>query len=62
VQAIVYTASTFTVQAMNVDLATAQGQLTVGNFGNQITRVILVVSAYALDTTLQAHYQLVIRA
>jgi hypothetical protein len=62
VQAIVYTGSTFTVQAMNVDLATAQGQLSVGNFGNQVTRVILVVSAYALDTTLQAHYQLVIRA
>lgn len=62
VQAIVYTGSNFTVQAMNVDLASAQGELKLTNFGNKVTRVILIVSAYALDTTLQAHYQLDIRA
>jgi immune inhibitor A len=62
VQALVYTGSTFTVQAMNVDLASAKGTLTIPSFGGQVTRVVLVVSAYALDTTLQAHYQLEIRA
>lgn len=62
VQAIVYTGSTFTVQAMNVDLASAQGTLTIPSFGGQVTRVVLIVSAYALDTTLQAHYQLEIHA
>jgi len=62
VQAIVYTGSNLTVQAMNVDLASAQGTLTLKNFGNQVTRVILIVSAYALDTTLQAHYKLEISA
>lgn len=60
VQAIVYTGSTFTVQAMNVDLASAQGTLTLPHFGEKVTRVVLIVSAYALDTTLQAHYQLTI--
>lgn len=62
VQAIVYTGSNFTIQNMNVDLASAQGELDLANFGNKITRVVLIVSAYALDTTLQAHYQLAIRA
>ncbi|HEU5384245.1 MAG TPA: hypothetical protein VFV38_53315, partial [Ktedonobacteraceae bacterium] len=62
VQAIVYTGSSFTIQNMNVDLASAQGELDLANFGNKITRVVLIVSAYALDTTLQAHYQLAIRA
>lgn len=62
VQAVVYSGSTFTVQAMNVDLASAQGNLTISRFGGQVTRVVLVVAAYALDTTLQAHYQLEISA
>lgn len=61
VQAIVYTGSTFTVQTMNVDLATAQGNLSIPAFGGKVTRVVLIVSAYALDTTLQAHYQLDMR-
>jgi immune inhibitor A len=58
VQAIVYTGTTFTVQQMNIDLASAQGTLIVPDFGEAVTRVILVVSAYALETTLQANYQL----
>ena len=62
VQAIIYTGSSFTVHAINIDLASAQGDFNIVNFGNQVTRVVLVVSAYALDTTLQAHYQLQIRA
>ncbi|HEY0755824.1 MAG TPA: hypothetical protein VGD98_17830 [Ktedonobacteraceae bacterium] len=62
VQAILYTGSSFTIQAINVDLASAQGDLKIEHFGGPITRVMLIVSAYALDTTLQAHYQITIRA
>ncbi|MEO7020846.1 MAG: hypothetical protein ABI234_11900 [Ktedonobacteraceae bacterium] len=63
VQAIVYSSGPphITVQTMTVDLATGQGTLTVPQFGNQVTRIMLVVAAYAPDTTLQAHYQLEIR-
>ena len=61
VQAIVYSGSRVTVQTMKVDLATARGTLTVAHFGDQVTRVILVVAAYEPETTLQAHYQLQIR-
>ncbi|HEU5374521.1 MAG TPA: hypothetical protein VFV38_03695 [Ktedonobacteraceae bacterium] len=62
VQAMVYRGSTFTVQTMTIDLASAQGTLTVPQFGSQVTRVILIVAAYAPETTLQAHYQLNIHA
>jgi immune inhibitor A len=58
VQAIVYNGTHVSVQAMTVDLATAQGTLTVPQFGNQVSRVVLIVAAYAPETTLQAHYQL----
>ena len=57
-QALVYTGTTFTVQSMTVDLASGQGILQIPNFGRQVTRVVLVVSAYAPETTLLAHYQL----
>ncbi len=62
VQAIVYSGSTFTLRTMDIDLASGQGTLTVPHFGGQVTRVVLVVSAYALDTVLQAHYQLEVDA
>jgi len=58
VQALIYTGTTFTVQSMDIDLASGQGTLKIPNFGKQITRVVLVVSAYAPETTLLAHYQL----
>ncbi len=58
VQAIVYSGSTFAVQTMNVDLASAQGNLSIPSFGKRVTRIVLIVSAYAPDTTLQAHYKL----
>lgn len=61
VQAIVYNGTHVSVQSMKVDLATGQGTLSIPNFGNQVTRVIVVVAAYAPETTLQAHYQLQIR-
>lgn len=60
-QAIIYRGPTFTVQKMNVDLASARGTLTIPQFGKQ-DRVVLIISAYALDTALQAHYQLSIHA
>lgn len=58
VQAIVYTGSTFKIQDLNVDLASGRGSVTITHFGGQVTRVVLVVAAYALKTTLQAQYQL----
>lgn len=61
VQAIVYTGSALTVQSMHVDLASAQGTLTVPHYGGQVTRVVLIIAAYASATTLQAHYQLKMR-
>lgn len=57
-QAIIYTGSSFTVRSINADLASAQGALSIPDFGGRVTRVVLIVAAYALDTTLQAHYQL----
>lgn len=62
VQAIVYTGSAFAVQAMDVNLASARGILKISDFGGKVTRVVLIIAAYALDTTLQAHYQLDIHA
>ncbi len=58
VQAIVYRGSHVSVQTMKVDLGAGQGALAISQFGNQVTRVILVVAAYAPETTLQAHYHL----
>ncbi len=58
VQALVYRGSTFTQQSMQIDLASGQGTLHIPSFGSQVTRVMLVVSAYAAETTLLAHYQL----
>jgi immune inhibitor A len=57
VQALIYSGTTFTVQSMAVDLASGQSTLKIPNFGKQTTRVVLVVSAYAPETTLLAHYQ-----
>lgn len=62
VQAAVFTGSHVTVQTLNVDLATAQGTLSIPHVGNQVTRVILIVAAYAPKTTLEAHYQLEMNA
>lgn len=58
VQVLVYQGQKFTVSDMAVDLATGQGILSVPNFGSAITRVVLVVSANAPETTLLAHYEL----
>ena len=59
VQALIYAGSTFTVTPMAVDLSTGQGTLTIPGFGTQVTHVVLIVSAYAPETTLLAHYELV---
>ncbi|HLL80974.1 MAG TPA: hypothetical protein VKT25_15800 [Ktedonobacteraceae bacterium] len=57
VQALVYQNGTFTLQSMPVDLASGQGTMHIPDFGSKVTRVVLVVSAYAAETTLLAHYQ-----
>jgi hypothetical protein len=48
----------FTVRDLPIDLAGGQGTMTIPGFGSQITRVVLLVSAYAAETTQPAHYQL----
>jgi bacillopeptidase F (M6 metalloprotease family) len=58
VQALLYHGSQFTVSTVPVDLATGQGLLTIPKFGVDVTRVVLIVSAYAAETTQLAHYQL----
>ncbi len=57
-QALVYRGSQFTVDTISVDLATGQGTLTIPVSGAAITNVVLIVSAYAVQTTILAHYQL----
>ncbi|HZU69784.1 MAG TPA: hypothetical protein VFA09_21105 [Ktedonobacteraceae bacterium] len=57
VQALIYSGSTFRVVPMPVDLASGQGKLIIPGFGTQATRVVLIVSANAPETTLLAHYQ-----
>ena len=59
IQALIYTGQQFTVTDVPVDLATGQGTLTIPNFGSSITRVVLVVSATAAETTQLAHYHLI---
>jgi immune inhibitor A len=58
VQALIYQGQNFSVRDLPVDLATGQGKMTIPGLGSQTTRVVLVVSAYAAETTLLAHYQL----
>lgn len=58
VQALVYAGQKFTLRDMKVDLATGQGTLILPGFGLRITHVVLIVSAYAPETTLLADYQL----
>ena len=58
IQALVYQGQKFTVKEIPIDLATAQGTLTISGFGSNITRVVLIISAYAAETTLVAQYQL----
>ncbi|MEO6887506.1 MAG: hypothetical protein ABI456_00680 [Ktedonobacteraceae bacterium] len=57
-QALIYQGQNFSVSRVSVDLATGQGTLIVPEFGTKVTRVILIVSAYAAETTLLAHYQI----
>src|SRR5262249_24719150 len=58
VQALVYQGQQFTVNDLNIDLATAQGTLMIPDFGIHVSRVVLIVSSYAVGTTLPATYQL----
>src|SRR6266568_592537 len=58
VQALLYQGQQFTVNKLNIDLATAQGTLMVPDFGTRVSRVVLIVSAYAAETTLLATYRL----
>lgn len=59
-QALLYQGSVLTQQSLDVDLASGLGTLRISGFGSNVTRVVLVVSAYAPETTLLAHYHLTI--
>ncbi len=58
VQAIVYQGQQISVETLPVDLATGQGTFSIAYFGATVTRIVLVVSATAAETTLLAHYHL----
>lgn len=58
VQALLYHGAQFTVSAMQIDPASEQGQLIISGNSASITRIVLIVSAYAAQTTLPATYQL----
>ena len=58
VQALLYHGAQFTVSTMQVNAASGQGRLVISGFGSNITRVVLIVSAYAVQTMLPATYQL----
>lgn len=60
-QALVYKGQQFTVSEGTMDLATGQGSITIPNFGAGVTRVVLIISALAPETTLLAQYQLDLR-
>ncbi|HCJ34877.1 MAG TPA: hypothetical protein DHV65_11365, partial [Ktedonobacter sp.] len=60
VQALLYQGSQFTVNDVPVDLASGQGTLTIPSYGSSVNRVVLIVSAYAVETTQLAQYQLAI--
>lgn len=55
-QALVYQGQQLSVTDTKIDLASGQGTLTVPDFGTHVTRIVLIVSAYAPATTLAANY------
>lgn len=57
-QALLYQHQQFTVFAQDIDLASGRGTLSIPGFGPTITRVVLIVSAYAAETTAVAHYRI----
>lgn len=60
VLALLYQGSQFTVNDVPVDLASGQGTLTIPSYSSSVNRVVLIVSAYAVETTQLAQYQLAI--
>lgn len=58
VQALIYQGQQLSVRSMAIDLAKGQGRLTVDSFGKQVNRVVLVVSAEAVETTQRTSFQL----
>jgi immune inhibitor A len=58
VLALLYQGSQFNVSDVPIDLASGQGTFTIPNYGSSVNHLVLVVSAYAVETTQLAHYQL----
>jgi immune inhibitor A len=57
-QALIYQGQTFSVRRVDAELASGDATITIPDFGRKVTRVVLIVSAWAVETTLPAHYQL----
>ncbi|HTD19322.1 MAG TPA: hypothetical protein VK667_07300, partial [Ktedonobacteraceae bacterium] len=58
IQVLLYHGTQFTVKEVVADLANGQATLTIPNYGVSVNRAVLIVSAYAAETTQLAHYQL----
>ncbi|GER84681.1 hypothetical protein KTAU_33170 [Thermogemmatispora aurantia] len=61
VQALVYEGQDFSVRRFPVDLASGQASVTIPDFGRKVSRVVLVISAWAVATSLPVRYQLTAR-
>lgn len=58
IQVLLYHGTQFTVKEVAADLASGQATLTIPKYGVSANRVVLIVSAYAAETTQLAQYQL----
>jgi immune inhibitor A len=58
IQVLLYHGTQITVKEVAADLANGQATLTIPNYGVSVNRAVLIVSAYAAETTQLAHYQL----
>ncbi|WP_069804797.1 immune inhibitor A domain-containing protein [Thermogemmatispora onikobensis] len=61
VQALVYEGQDFSVRHFLVNLASGQASVTIPDFGRKVSRVTLVISAWAVATSLPVRYQLTAR-
>jgi immune inhibitor A len=57
-QALVYQGQQFSVRRVDAASGNGRATLVIPDFGSKVTRVVLIVSAWAAETTLPAHYHL----
>ncbi len=61
VQALVYEGQGFSVRRLAANMVSGQVTMTIPDFGRKVNRVILVISAWAVATSLPVRYQLTAR-